>query len=81
MTNVDPEWKIPQVPLRECPHCGIRQYAQVSYVERSVCVGCGSLLGAAHPAPSKPTPVWSRKKTSQGTFRHALSDAISRGRP
>jgi hypothetical protein len=49
------------VPIRECPHCGIRQYAQVSYVTRIECVHCGRPLDAVRQGLSKPSPVWSKK--------------------
>jgi hypothetical protein len=57
MTNVDRNSNIERVPVRECPHCGVRQYAQVSYVADLECVVCGGLLYPAHAAAWKSWPV------------------------
>jgi hypothetical protein len=73
MTNVDPAWNIPQVPIRRCPDCGIRQYAPVSYVAALKCVECGTLLAAARPEPFKLGPAGSRRKASEEIFPRALS--------
>ena len=42
-----PPWNIRRVPMLGCPHCGVRQYAAVSYVEHPDCVACGMPLGRA----------------------------------
>jgi Zn ribbon nucleic-acid-binding protein len=38
--------------MRDCPQCGIRQYAQMSYVAPVECVGCGFRLVPAKALPS-----------------------------
>lgn len=57
MTNVDAESSIERVPIRECPHCGVRQYAQVSYLVDLECVVCGGLLYPAQAEAWKSWPV------------------------
>jgi hypothetical protein len=81
MTKLGRPWNIRPVPIRECPHCGIRQYAQVSYVAHVDCVHCGTLLVVAHPPPSRPSAVTFRERATQRMSSGAMSGATRRGRP
>jgi hypothetical protein len=35
------------MPMLDCPHCGIRQYAAAPYVADAQCVECGECLAPA----------------------------------
>jgi hypothetical protein len=69
------------VPIRKCPQCGVRQYAQVPYVAHLECVECGALLALAHSVPPRHWRTDLRKPGSYANSPHALPVLIRRGRP
>jgi hypothetical protein len=39
------------MPIVQCTHCGIRQYAAAAYVARPRCLRCDAPLDPPRPAP------------------------------
>lgn len=46
------------MPMSDCPHCGVRQYAAASYVEQPRCVACDSPLRSERFASPLPVHRW-----------------------
>ena len=60
------------MPMLECPHCGVRQYAAASYVEQPRCVICESALGRTKSAFPK---AW--RSASPSYFRVSVCHSSS----
>jgi hypothetical protein len=43
------------MPMVDCPRCGVRQYAAVSYVRKPRCIGCEAPLGNVTVASKRRT--------------------------
>jgi hypothetical protein len=50
--------------MQECPECGVRQYAQMSYVTPIECVACGFRLGPTKSPPARRWPALSSRYMS-----------------
>jgi hypothetical protein len=73
-TTAASAFNIEDVPIHQCPQCGLRQYAQTSYVARVECVTCGFRL-----APAKSSlPPWPWPGLSGRQRRLERNDVVSR---